>query len=161
MGKQTKNKSSNTARYRLMWNEVKYEPGEIKVIAYDENGKVAMEEVVRTAGKPHHIVLTTDRKELTADGQDLAYVTATIVDAKGNVCVNATDQLNFKVTGAGAFKVVANGDATSLELFHLPTMKAFSGSLVVTVQAAEQAGILTLQVSGKGLKTASLPIVIK
>ena len=141
-----------------MWNNVKYEPGEIKVVAYDGNGKPVAEQTVKTAGKPHHIVLESDRKTLMADGKDLAYITASVVDANGTLCPDAENSLNFKVTGNGTYKVVANGDPTSLELFHLPKMKAFKGKLVITVQSTEQAGKLNLSVSAKGLKAAVLPI---
>ncbi|WP_255562520.1 beta-galactosidase GalB [Pedobacter sp. D749] len=157
-GRQSKNKTTNTSRYRLMWNDVKYEPGEIKVVAYDGNGKPVAEQTVKTAGKPHHILLESDRKTLMANGKDLAYITASVVDANGTLCPDAENSLSFKVTGNGTYKVVANGDATSLELFHLPKMKAFKGKLVVTVQSTEQAGKLNLSVSSKGLKTAILPV---
>ncbi|RZK50065.1 MAG: DUF4982 domain-containing protein, partial [Pedobacter sp.] len=157
-GKQSKNNSSNANRYRLMWKDVKYEAGTLKIVAYDENGKAVAEQTVKTAGKPHHIALETDRKTLTADGKDLAYITASVVDKDGNLCPDATDLLSFNVTGAGSYKVVANGDPTSLELFHLPQMKVFKGKLVATVQAAEIAGKINLKVSGKGLKTADISI---
>jgi len=157
-GKQSKNNSSNANRYRLMWKDVKYEAGTLKIVAYDENGKAVAEQTVKTAGKPHHIVLETDRKTLTADGRDLAYITASVVDKDGNLCPDASDLLSFNVTGAGSYKVVANGDPTSLELFHLPQMKVFKGKLVATVQAAEVAGKINLKVSGKGLKTAGIAI---
>ncbi|GGI22711.1 beta-galactosidase GalB [Pedobacter mendelii] len=157
-GKQTKNNSSNTNRYRLMWKDVKYQPGTIKVIAYDESGKAVAEEVVKTAGKPHHILLETDSKTLTANGKDLAYVTASIVDVNGNLCPDADNSLSFDVKGAGQFKVVANGDATSLEPFHLPKMKAFKGKLVITIQSGEQTGKINLQVLSKGLKAGNLTV---
>lgn len=154
MGKQVKNNSANMNRYRLMWNDVVYQPGRIKVVAYDDNGKAVAEETLKTAGKPHHLVLTSDRPSLSADGNDLAYLTVKIVDAEGNLCPDADNTLNFSVSGEGSYKVVANGDATSLELFHLPHMKAFKGMLVTTLQSSEKAGTITLKVSGKGLKTA-------
>jgi beta-galactosidase len=157
-GKQAKNNTSNTNRYRLMWKDVKYEPGILKIVAYDENGKIAAEQIVKTAGKPHHILLETDRKTLTADGKDLAYITASVVDKDGNLCPDAENSLAFGVTGAGTYKVVANGDATSLELFHLPQMKVFKGKLVATVQSTEVAGLLNLKVSSKGLKAAAISI---
>lgn len=161
MGRQTKNNSSNMNRYRLMWNNVVYQPGSIKVVAYDKDGKAVAEEVVKTAGKPHHIILETDRKTLIANGDDLAYVTVKVVDLNGNLCPDADQQLQFSVSGAGRFKVAANGDASSLELFHIPQMRVFKGMLVATVQSSEKAGALTLKVSGKGLKTASIAIVAK
>jgi len=161
MGKQTKSKDSSMSRYRLMWNDVIYQPGNIKVVAYDKDGKSVAEETVKTAGKPHHIELVSDVKTLTADGKDLAYVTAKVVDKDGNLCPDASDQLAFEVSGEGSFKVVANGDAASLELFHIPSMKAFQGMLVVTVQSSEKAGMVNLKVTGKGLKAGILQISAK
>lgn len=158
MGRQTKNNSSSINRYRLMWKDVVYKPGNIKVVAYDAEGKVAAEETVRTAGKPDHLVLEADRKVIQPDGKDLSYVTVKVVDKEGNLCPEASNELNFKVTGAGVFKAVANGDATNLEIFHLPHMKAFSGMLVATVQSSTNAGKVILTVSGKQLKSETITI---
>ncbi|SNR59267.1 beta-galactosidase GalB [Hymenobacter mucosus] len=159
-GRKTKGPSDKPqTQYRLMWNEVKYQPGSIKVVAYDAQGKAVAEEEVRTAGKPHHIKLVADQTHLAADGQDLAYVTARVEDAQGNLCPDATNELAFKVTGAGRFRAVANGDATSLELFHQPRMHAFHGQLVATVQASDKAGPLELKVTGKGVKPATLRLI--
>lgn len=160
-GIQKKNMDSNTNRYRLMWMDVIYEPGTLKVVARDKQGKPVAEKVVRTAGKPHHLELSTDKTELSADGNDLAYVTVSVVDKDGNLCPNADNQLQFKVSGAGTYRVACNGDATSVEQFHLPTMKTFSGKLVVTIQSSEKPGDIALEVSGKGLKKAGITIVGK
>lgn len=158
MGKRSKNNSSSTNKYRLMWKDVKYMPGTLKVVAYDEGGKAVAEETVSTAGKPDHIQLVADRAVLVADGKDLSYITAKIVDKAGNLCPDAEQQLNFKVTGAGIYKVVANGDATNLESFEQPTMKAFKGMLVVTVGSSVAAGKINLTVTGKNLKSATLTL---
>ena len=83
-------------RYRLMWEDVRYEPGELKVVAYDANGNKAEEKVVRTAGKPHHLQLVIDRSQLSADGKDLAYITVSVVDKDGNLCPNDVREVNFK-----------------------------------------------------------------
>ncbi|PJJ52931.1 beta-galactosidase GalB [Hymenobacter chitinivorans] len=158
-GRQTKSSSDKPqTQYRLMWNEVKYAPGSLKVVAYDAQGKAVAEEEVRTAGKPHHIKLVTDRPSLAADGQDLAYVTVRVEDAQGNLCPEASNEVQFKVTGAGQFRAAANGNAASLELFHEPRMKAFQGQLVAIVQAADKAGPVQLQATGKGLKSASVTL---
>ncbi|MDX1284174.1 MAG: hypothetical protein R3182_04135, partial [Draconibacterium sp.] len=111
-----------------------------------------------TAGKPHHLELSADRDVISADGKDLSYVTVSVLDKNGNLCPTADNQLNFEVTGAGKFKAVCNGDATSLEMFHNPTMKAFSGKLVVTVQSLEKAGEIELVAKSKGLKTGKIAI---
>ena len=73
-GKRTKDASRPYDRYRLRWNDVVYEPGVVKVVAYDETGNAVAEKEMRTAGRPHHLVLTSDRRELAANGKDLAFV---------------------------------------------------------------------------------------
>ena len=139
-------------RYRLQWNDVIYEPGILKVVAFDKNGKAIAEKEVKTAGKPHKIILETDRKTIKSNGEDLSFVTVSVVDKNGIPCPTATNQLQFEVTGKGTFRAACNGDATSLELFHMPTMKLFSGKLVVLVKSTKEAGKIELKVSGKGLK---------
>ena len=146
------NNSGRLDRYRLRWNEVKYEPGEIKVVVYDADGNAAGEQTIRTAGKPAKLQLETwtqADEQLKADGEDLAFITVSLTDAKGNLIPDADDQLTFEVTGAGTFEAVCNGDATSLEPFTKPTMRLFSGQLVVIVRSARHAGTLTLKVSDK------------
>jgi len=151
-GVQKKNNQTKLNRYRLMWMDVKYEPGTLKVVAYDDNGKAVSEKTVVTAGKPHHIKLEADRQTIKANGEDLSFITATVVDKNGNPCPNAYNKLSFEVKGAGSFRAVCNGDATSLELFHKPEMKAFSGKLVVLVQSSALPGKIELTVSGESLK---------
>ena len=144
-GRQTKSKTDKPqTRYRLMWNDVKYAPGALKVVAYDAQGKAVAEETVRTAGAPHHLKLVADRIALAADGEDQAYVTARVEDKDGNLCPDATNELQIAVSGAGRFRAVGNGDPTSLELFHQPQMHAFHGQLVAIVQAANKAGDIQL-----------------
>lgn len=158
LGIQRKNNSSPQNRYRLMWMDVKYQPGTLKVVAFDHEGNPAAATEVKTAGKPYQIVLDSDVQTLKANGEDLAFVTVSVVDKNGIPCPRATNQLQFEVTGKGTYRAACNGDATSLELFHLPTMKLFSGKLVVLVQSTTQAGAIKLKVKGEGLKAATLKI---
>ena len=148
-------------RFRLMWEDVKYVPGEIRVVAYDANGYPKMEKTVKTAGKPHHIELSTYRTSLSADGKDLAYVTVRIVDKDGNLCPLDGRLMTFSVYGAGKYRASANGDPTCLDIFHEPQMHAFNGLLTVIVQAGETAGNVTLTVNAKGLKGATLSLPVK
>ncbi|MBO4907107.1 MAG: DUF4982 domain-containing protein [Bacteroidaceae bacterium] len=140
-------------RYRLMWTDVKYEAGEVKVVTPD--GRSA---TMRTAGRPHHIELIPDRTVLSADGEDLCYVTVRIVDKDGNLIPNAADLVKFNVNGAGIFRAAANGDAANLDLFHLPQHHAFAGQLTAIVQSKSTAGTITLEASAKGLKKGVLSI---
>ena len=160
-GRRYKDLSQPYDRYRIRWNDVVYAPGAIKVVAYDADGRAVAEKEVRTAGRPHHLVLTPDRKVLAADGNDMAFVTVQAVDKDGNPCPLADNELRFAVKGAGTYRAACNGDATSVEIFHRPVMHLFNGQLVVLVQAGEEAGEITLSVSGKGLKTARLTLETK
>lgn len=161
-GRQTKRKDGTVENcYRLMWYDAVYQPGEVKVVAYDEQGNPAAEKTIRTAGKPHHIELVTDRTSLQADGKDLAYVTLRIVDKDGNLCPNDGRLVSFKVKGAGKYRASANGDPTCLDLFHKPEMHAFGGMLTVIVQSGEKVGDIELQATAKGVKAGIIRIPVK
>ena len=164
-GKISKNPAERLDRYRLRWNHVKYEPGEIKVVVYDAQGNKAGEQTIRTAGKPAELKLeawTANEAGLNADGDDLAFVTVSLTDAEGTLIPQADDQLTFEVTGTGSFEAVCNGDATSLEPFKKPTMKLFNGQLVVVVRSAKEPGTLTLKVTdaARGF-TKSIDIAVR
>lgn len=161
-GRQTKHKNGTVEnRYRLMWHDAVYQPGEVRVVAYDEQGNPVAEKTVRTAGKPHHIELVTDCSSLQADGKDLAYVTLRIVDKDGNLCPNDGRLVSFKVKGAGKYRASANGDPTCLDLFHKPEMHAFGGMLTVIVQSGEKTGEIELRATAKGIKTGTIRIPVK
>ena len=143
-------------RFRLMWNDVRYEPGELTVVAYDSEGNKAMQKSIRTAGEPYALELIPARESITADGKDLLYVTVRIVDRDGNLCPLDSRKVRFEVSGAGEFRAVANGDPTCLELFHEPGMSAFGGMLTVIIQSKEKAGRITLKASADGLRDGVL-----
>ena len=152
-------------RYRLRWNNVKYEPGEIKVVVYDEDGKEVGTESVKTAGVASQIQLTGDLgapiKPLKADGEDMTFITVNILDRDGNFVPDASNQMNVSVSGAAQFKGICNGDATSTEVFTKPTMKAFHGQLVIGIQSNGKQGTATVKVTSKGLKPATVTINCK
>ena len=164
-GKISKNPAERLDRYRLRWNNVKYEPGEIKVVVYDAQGNKAGEQTVKTAGKPAALKLeawTQNSSLLKSNGDDLAFITVSLTDADGTLIPQADDQLTFEVTGAGSFEAVCNGDATSLESFKAPTMKLFNGQLVVVVRSSKEAGTLTLKVTDEKLKLSkSIDIAVQ
>lgn len=160
-GKQTKNDSTVQNRYRLMWMNAIYEPGEVKVVAYDNKGNAVDEKTVKTAGKPHRLKLIPDRTQLSADGKDLVYINVRVVDKDGNLCPLDQRMINFSVKGNGKYRAAANGDPTSLDLFHLPQMPLFNGQLTAIAQAAEENGKLIFEAKAKGLKTATIEIDVK
>lgn len=160
-GRRTKDASSVVDRYRLRWNDVVYEPGEIRVVAYDADGNVADEKTVRTAGKAKALRIKANRPELAADGDDLVYFTVEAVDAKGNPVPDADNMVKFEVTGAGAFEATANGDPTCLLPFQKPEMKLFSGAATAIARSAKAPGTLTIKATAKGLKPATATVEVK
>ena len=159
-GRIVKNADTRLDRYRLRWNNVKYEPGEIKVVAYDYDGTPKGEKIIRTAGAPARIVLKADRNSISSKGEDLSFVTVSVVDKDGNPCPTATNKMKFNVSGAAKFRAACNGDATSLVAFNSTEMPLFSGELVVVVEGLKR-GAATLSVSADGLTTATLPITVE
>lgn len=161
-GRITKSDTARLDRYRLRWRDVVYQPGELKVVVYDEQGNMAGQQLVRTAGKPKRLLLEPERKVINADGNDLAYITVSLVDKKGTLCPDAANRLQFSVTGAGTYKAACNGDATSLEPFTEPQMSLFHGQLVVVCQAGKTPGVMTLTVKdpATGIKS-SVNITVK
>lgn len=155
-GRRKKDPSSRLDRYRLRWNDVIYEAGTVKVVAYNSDGVAVEEKEMKTAGKPAGLRLTPDRQTLSANGEDLVFVTVEVVDKEGNLCPTSDTPLTFDVNGAGRFKAACNGDATSLVQFQQPNMPVFNGKLVVIIESGEVAGDMVLRVNGKGLKTSLL-----
>lgn len=160
-GKREKNDSNVIDRYRLRWNDVVYEPGEITVVAYDGQGRPVAEKTIATAGKANSLRIKANRDVASADGDDLIYFTVEALDAKGNPVPDADNMVKFEVTGAGTFEATANGDPTCLLPFQNPEMKLFSGAATAIARTAKTPGDLTIKASGKGLKPATYTVKVK
>ena len=159
-GVREKNDSTVYNRYRLMWLDTRYEPGEVKVVAYDAAGNPAAEKTIRTAGKPHHLVLTPARKSLEANGDDLLYVTVQVADKDGNIVPTDSRLVKFKVDGAGTFEATANGDPTCILPFQNPEMKLFSGAATAILRSGKTPGTLRLRATAPGVKAAELTVPV-
>ena len=159
-------------RYRLIWENVVYEPGELRAVAYRNGGTFTTGQSIHTAGKPHHLMLTINEPQqlhyaangqtyLAPNGKDLVYVTVSVVDKDGNLCPTATPLVEFSVQGqAATFRAAANGDATCLDQFHLPRHHAFAGQLTAILQSTTHPkATATLTAKAKGLKSGTLRIV--
>ena len=143
----------------VMWR-VKYQPGTLKAISR-KNGKTVLTREIHTAGAPAKIELTADRSQIKADGQDLSFITAKILDKDGNVVPDADNKVNFKIAGEGSIASVDNGDPVSHDPFKADYRKAFHGLALAIVQAKEKAGTITLTASADGLKSATLVLKSK
>jgi beta-galactosidase len=161
LGKKFKNPKSDvsTERYRLMWPDVVYEPGELKAVGY-KDGKVIGEAVVRTAGKPYSIKLTPDRSELNATGDDLSYLLVEAYDREGNICPLADNLVNFKLKGPAEITGVGNGNPRSHEPFVADYRKLFNGKAMLIVRTQNgQPGKIEIVASSEGLKAAKASLI--
>ena len=174
-GRISKRQDSRLDRYRLRWNDVTYQPGELRVVAYNADGSVMGEQKVLTAGKPVAMrmdvecpssdhttfkadgatlkadgaTLKADGATLKADGADLAFITVSLEDANGTFCPTLSDDITIEVTGEGVFEAACNGDATSLQSMRQPTMKLFSGKAVFVVRSTTQSGTIQVTATDK------------
>ena len=153
-GRISHNKESRLDRFRLRWNNVKYQPGELRVVAYNADGSVMGETKVKTAGEPAALQLdvecpSSDDNTLKADGSDLAYITVSLTDKAGTFCPTLDDDIILSVEGAGIFEAACNGDATSLQSMREPTMKLFSGKAVFVVRSTKDSGTIKVTATDK------------
>ncbi len=160
-GRRAKNPEGIFDRYRIIWPDVVYEPGEIRVVAYNSDGQPAMEKTVRTAGKAKSLALTANRSEIAANGDELVYLTVTATDKNGNFVPVDERMVQFEVSGAGSFEATANGDPTCLLPFQQPRMKLFSGAATVIVRGASTPGTIRVKAKARGLRTAEATITVK
>jgi len=160
-GKSLGKKKKGQYEYRLRWDSVVYQPGELKVIAYKDGEKWA-EDVMKTTGKAYQLSMSADRPAVTANGKDLIFITVRIEDKEKLLVPRSNNQLNFSIEGPGRIVATDNGDPTSHESFQAASKKAFNGMCLVIV-AADKGASGTIRVKGesKGLRNSYVTINIK
>ena len=147
-------------RYRLMWPDVKYEPGTLRVVAYDAAGQAVAESEVHTAGPAYRLEAVADTLPLRAGGRDLCYIRVRMLDRDGNLVPAANQLVEFSVKGAATYKAAANGDATCLDPFQEPRMHLFNGQLTAIVATGDRPGTFTFTAKTKGVKSASVKCTV-
>ncbi|MBV6505971.1 MAG: Beta-galactosidase BoGH2A [Syntrophorhabdaceae bacterium] len=151
-------KKKGQYEYRLRWDEVKYEPGELKVVA-NKNGKKWAENVVRTTGEPVRLEASADRDKIRADGKDLAFITVRVSDKNGLTVPNAMHPITFEIKGSGEIVATDNGDPTNLVPFPSHEREAFNGLALVIIRAKRgESGTITVTAKSPGLKEARVVI---
>jgi len=148
-----------TYKYRLRWNDVLYEPGELRVVVY-KNGVRIGEATMRTAGPPAAIRLTPDRSALSATGRDLAYILVEAYDDQGNPCPLADNLIQFDVQGPAEIAGVGNGDQLSLEPFQADHRKLFFGKAMLILRTvADKEGAIRVIARSQGLQPATATLL--
>ena len=150
-------RKSNEHEYHVAWR-VTFEPGEVRIVAR-KNGKQVNEKTIRTAGAPHHIQLTPNRKVIKANGRSLSFVAVEVVDKDGNLCPWAENKVLFSLTGDAKIAGVDNGSPFSLERFQANERRAFFGKCLVVLQAGKKPS--TIQLTAKSVDLVPQTIEIK
>ena len=147
--------------YRLRWDDIKYEPGKLEVVAY-KNGKKWASDSVRTTGEPAAVLMTPDRKVITADGSDLCYITTEIIDDKGDMVPRTSNYVEFEIDGPGEIVATGNGDATNRDCFKNTSRNAYNGMVLAIVRSFKgQPGKITITAKSIGLQTGIITIKAK
>ncbi len=151
-------KKKGAYEYRLRWDDVKYTPGELKVVAY-KNGKPWATDTVKTTGPAAKLTLAADHTTITADGRDLSYVTVSVTDKDGLMVPRSKQLLRFEISGPGEIVATDNGDATDHTSFKSLERNAFNGLALVIVRSKPgQSGPITIKASSAGLTTGQTTI---
>ena len=157
-GKSLGRKKKGVYEYRLRWDDVVYQPGTLKAVAYKNGRKWASEEM-ETAGEPAKLVLQPDRARIRADGRDLSFVTVTVTDKSGITVPRADNSVRFDIEGPGEIIATDNGDPTSFEPFQSQERKAFNGLCLVVVCAKPgQSGRIRLTATSDNIAVGKVTI---
>jgi len=144
--------------YRLRWDQVRYQPGELRVQAW-RNGRPWAEDRVRTAGEAATLHAAADRPTITADGRDLSFVSVQVADADGVPAPRDNRELHFRVEGPGELVATDNGDPTDMTAFPSAVRKAFNGRALAIVRALPGAtGRVRVHVHAQGVAPAVVDI---
>lgn len=154
-------KSKGAFEYRLRWDDVVYEPGELVAVAY-KNGKVWAKQNVQTTDEAHAVKLTADRTVITNDGQDLAFITVDVVDRRGRLVPRSHNPVRFSISGPGEIIATGNGDSTNHDSFQALERKVFNGKALVIVRSLNgKKSRITVQAEADGLAHAEVSFVSK
>ena len=158
-GKSLGKKKKGEYEYRLHWDDVSYQPGELKVVAY-KNGKKWATDVMKTTGSAAKLFLSPDHSRIKSDGCDLSYVTVTIADQSGLLVPRSKNRVTFSISGPGEIIATDNGDATNLESFQSKERNAFNGFALVIVRhnGEHGPGTIVLKAQSPGLQSAEVKI---
>ncbi len=157
-GRSLGRKKREQYQYRLRWDDVKYEPGVSKVVAY-KNGRRWAKDLVRTSSEASGLKMNADRARIKSDGSDLAFITVTVTDQNGMLVPRAKNRIRFELTGPGEIIAVDNGDPTNLESFQSKERNAFNGMCLVIVRSRlNEVGPIRLTAQSPGLKSTEISV---
>ena len=158
-GKSQGKKEKGKGQYRLKWEDVVYQPGSIKAVAYNSANAIIADKEIKTASNPFQIDLIADRKSIQADNEDLSFITVEIKDEEGNICPTADNLVSFTIEGAGKIAAVGNGNPITHESYQDSKRKAFNGKCLLIVRSTEESGTIKITATSSGLEEKSIEII--
>ncbi len=160
-GKSLGKKKKGPFEYRLRWDNVIYEPGEVKVVTYKE-GKQWAEDLVKTTGKPSQLIAKADRNTIKNDGKDLSFITVSIVDKNGFTVPTANNKITFSIDGPGTIVATDNGDPTDMNEFSSKERNAFNGLALAIIQSKKgETGEIVVNIVSEGMEPVKVEIKIE
>jgi beta-galactosidase len=160
-GKSLGRKKKESFQYRIRWDDVLYQPGELRVVAY-KNGKQWATDTMKTTGEPIRILLKPDRSTIAADGHDLSFVTLLLIDKEGLTVPRSKSLIHFEISGPGEIVATDNGDPTDMVQFSSMERKAFNGMALAIVKATRgKSGRITVKAKSDGLGEAAATIIAR
>lgn len=158
-GRSMGRKKKGDFEYRIRWDDIRYEPGELKAIAY-KNGDKWAEEVVSTSLEPFSLQMEADRTRIISDGEDLSFITVSVIDSEGRFVPDAVRSIHFTIEGSGEIVATDNGNAADMTPFHSHTRKTFSGQCLAIVRGdRDNPGTISIKAESPGLKESSITLV--
>ncbi|HVU25703.1 MAG TPA: glycoside hydrolase family 2 TIM barrel-domain containing protein [Opitutus sp.] len=148
---------STTGDLQFVW-DVLYEPGELKAVGYDRDGRIVATTNVRTAGTVAKLELTADRATLAAGQRDVSSITVRALDANGTLVPLADNEIEFELSGPGKLIGVDNGDPASHESYQSNRRALFHGMALALVQSTATPGAIRLVARARDLPPAELTI---
>ena len=157
-GKSQGKKEKKKGQYRLKWNDVIYQPGSIKAVAYDADSSILAEKEIKTADEPYKIELIADRHKIKSDGEDISFIKVRIEDKKNNFCPTADNLISFNIEGEGEIAAVGNGNPISHESYQASKRKAFNGLCLLVIRSTEKGGEIHISATSPGLEKSKIVI---
>ena len=152
-------KKKGNLEYRIRWDDILYEPGELKAVAYKDGNKWA-EEVVFTTEEPFSLQMIADRSRIVANGKDLSFISVKVIDSEGRIVPDAVVPVNFTIEGLGDIVATDNGNAIDMTPFHSTKRDTFSGQCLVIVRGNRgNPGEITIKAESQGLKESSITLI--
>jgi beta-galactosidase len=151
-------KKNNEDVYRFIWDDITYQPGSIKAVGYDSEGKKLCEKEIFTADVPKKLSMSADRETINADGYDLSFITVKVEDENHNLCPKSSNLIYFEIEGEGTLAAVGNGDPTCIESYQMPQRSAFNGLALLVVKSTTNSGKVKIIATSEGLEKSEITI---